>query len=1052
MGLQLPRGGLAEVHHSKRDLIFLRNTNGGMTMGCRFCLTPRRKFELASGMPVRLDVAKFAAKQFAGYGVQKKTMKCRKHDGHGMLVLELLLIFISSLSLGAADLAVNIVSAPDGAPLTNATVVASSGDKVLFTNGPALSPIRITIDPDIIPLEVAASAPGYSPIRATINSSDAATNLTLLLPKAQSIGGRVVEEGGARPVAGAHVFLNFPRKLTGPRIPVEDLPIVTDTNGHWQCDWLPADAAAVRIQVRHPDYEAVSGTAPTLDELHSGTAKTILRPLVGLTGVVLNPSGRPVAGATVVYGAGSMLFGVEKNLATHTDMEGRFRFAGIQKGDFAVGAYSDAFAPTAQVVNVQPGLAPIILRLGEPHTVSAQIVDNKGRPLSNVHVTWDEAGIFRYPGWEGVTDTEGRFQITNAILGEISVDIHKADFMGMAFIRLQPDVTNQTIILPPVLRFQGKVLEADSGKPVARFKIIPGIFRSVGAQSMAFSGSEYQAQNFSDGRFDFKLTSPPIGGINGPMQIALRITADGFQTETVGPFTNSEDNLVIHLHPPTSRSVRFLTPAGGPAAGTEVRMAGNLFSIQLQNGRFSPLNSSPQRRVTSSKADANGVMALEDDPDPKTSLAIHDFGFLLFATTNLAPGTVLRLTPWATVEGTLRLRGIPLTNQAVTLLVPYVPQGSGTNVVWYPHPLGNQQTTTDADGYFRFDRVPAGDISIARVEPVRPTPGMGYPIGGAIHTAVLETIRLEAGQHAKVELNEIGTDVAGRIVPPTDTPATYDWRYAGVNLSRPAPKIVAPTNLTVAAREQWLRDWFYSDKGKAYRPWISLLTGFDGRNGKLFPQGRSVPIQPDGAFLFRGLPPGQFNLSIFLNRPSTSGQFVQIMSWERTSLAFVVPENAGERFNLGDLGWTNSTPQVTAPEPSERVPFTVGISVDADDLTPHSIVPLRVRIRIARGHHIYATDESSQTYTPLSLKLTLPEGWKELGDWIGPESLLKDGHHVLTNDVIFRHPIIVPAKLTGAARFACEVRAQACNDQLCWPATTRTAEITIETKTETTNR
>ena len=309
------------------------------------------------------------------------------------------------------------------------------------------------------------------------------------------------------------MFVNFPRKLLGPTIPVDDLPIVTDADGRWQCDWLPADVTMVRIQVRRSGYEVVSKSTPSLADLRSETATVTLRPLVRLEGEVLDPSGHPVAGASVVYGPQYMLWGLEENKQTHTDAQGRFRFAGIQSGQLAVGAYSDRFAPVARVVNVQPNLKPITLTLGQPHTVSARVVDENGQPVSDVHVQWDQAGIFRYPGWSGITDTNGGFQITNAPKEQISVDLNRAGFMRLAFINLQPDQTNHTTTLPPVMEFKGKVLVGDSKQPVAKFKAMPGIFQSFPGQENVFSGSEYQAEDFSDGRLDLKVTSPPIAGL-----------------------------------------------------------------------------------------------------------------------------------------------------------------------------------------------------------------------------------------------------------------------------------------------------------------------------------------------------------------------------------------------------------------------------------------------------------------------------------------------------------------------------------------------------------
>jgi hypothetical protein len=262
------------------------------------------------------------------------------------------------------------------------------------------------------------------------------------------------------------------------------------------------------------------------------------------------------------------------------------------------------------------------------------------------------------------------------------------------------------------------------------------------------------------------------------------------------------------------------------------------------------------------------------------------------------------------------------------------------------------------------------------------------------------------------------------------------------------PELAVPANLTESALLQWLRDWFYSDQGKPYREWIWVATGIGGRNGKLSPAHRSVPIAADGTFVFRGLPPGQFDLSMSLEQPPNA-QNQQAMPWESTSLEFVVPKDADAHFNLGNVGWTNSFSYVSAPKPSERMPFTVGISVGEGSLAPYTVVPVRVRIRVVPGYHIYARDENSKTYTPLSLKLVLPAGWREWGDWTGPAGQLQDGHLILSGDLMFRRQLIAPAELPGSIRFACEVRAQACNDQLCWPPKTQTAEFTVTVPSET---
>ena len=95
------------------------------------------------------------------------------------------------------------------------------------------------------------------------------------------------------------------------------------------------------------------------------------------------------------------------------------------------------------------------------------------------------------------------------------------------------------------------------------------------------------------------------------------------------------------------------------------------------------------------------------------------------------------------------------------------------------------------------------------------------------------------------------------------------------------------------------------------RPRASRIAGGFGpvlasedTTGKLSPAHRSVPVETDGAFVFRGLPPGQFNLSISLEQPPTA-QNQQAIPLDHTSMSFVIPKDAGAHFQLGDVGWTN---------------------------------------------------------------------------------------------------------------------------------------------------
>src|SRR5258705_8835015 len=83
----------------------------------------------------------------------------------------------------------------------------------------------------------------------------------LLLPEAQTLGGRVTDETG-KPVADAGISLILPLRLAGPRVAVEEFPVKSSPDGRWRCEIVPKDAAYVIVEVSHPEFESPTGEVP----------------------------------------------------------------------------------------------------------------------------------------------------------------------------------------------------------------------------------------------------------------------------------------------------------------------------------------------------------------------------------------------------------------------------------------------------------------------------------------------------------------------------------------------------------------------------------------------------------------------------------------------------------------------------------------------------------------------------------------------------------------------------------------------------------------------
>lgn len=263
-------------------------------------------------------------------------------------------------SIHARTLDLSVVASDTQQTLAGASVTA-----VWTPNGATSARLvggrfRLELPEGLSEVRVVAKHAGRVPQQIVVIGTNFPPRLSL--PPARTFSGSVLDESG-KAVSDVRVFLNFPRRLTGPRIPVDDLPVVTDAQGRWIADWIPAEITQLRVQLRHPDFETTELSDPPLVAFADGSARSRLKPVLRLEGVVLDPSGQPLAETDVFYGDEYMLWGIEENRKTKTDAAGKFSFPGLAAKKWAVGVFSPRFAPLARVVELKPGLQPLAFKL-----------------------------------------------------------------------------------------------------------------------------------------------------------------------------------------------------------------------------------------------------------------------------------------------------------------------------------------------------------------------------------------------------------------------------------------------------------------------------------------------------------------------------------------------------------------------------------------------------------------------------------------------------------------------------------------------------------------
>jgi thiol-disulfide isomerase/thioredoxin len=186
---------------------------------------------------------------------------------------------------------------------------------------------------------------------------------------------------------------------------------------------------ALRLRVEAPGYRTQAGPEFRVGDDASRTQDFRLKPSLPITGLVLDPSGRPAAGVTVLLATPTETVMLERdwgqNHQTTTDAAGRFEFPDPGEPVAVLGRADSGFASAEfPAGHLDVGT----LRLRPWATVRGQFRDG-GRPVPGATVmlnpiridTLDRPSIY---GWtQTVTGPDGQFEFPRAAPGPVSVRV-----------------------------------------------------------------------------------------------------------------------------------------------------------------------------------------------------------------------------------------------------------------------------------------------------------------------------------------------------------------------------------------------------------------------------------------------------------------------------------------------------------------------------------------------------------------------------------------------------------------------------------------------------
>ncbi len=647
------------------------------------------------------------------------------------------------------------------------------------------------------------------------------------LEKGTVIGGLVRDEAG-RPVPDATVEAYIPyfperQKFNQPYVIVA-FKETTDAQGRWRSGGVPTRLDSLWFALSHAQFAEGSFEMRKdlqFDDLRAQRAVMVLKEGVTVTGWVADAVGNPIAGAELL--AGQDYFARDR---VTTDAAGHFELPHLRtlSASLLLTVQASGFAAQRRELPSEKGLAPVPFVLQPAKLLLGRVVDRAGSPVEGVYVAAERWNLHRTLRWSSRTDAEGEFVWDYAPADAVEIRIEKEGYRT-----IWPEVVannqEQTFVLAKPMTIQGAVTDSQTGKPIGRFKLIPGL-ESAGGNLAKWQVTDNWTRWFMDGRYSYTFSADA-------QAYGVRIEAEGY-LPVESRFVDANEvgaTIDVTLTRSEGPSGYVFDAEARPVAGVEVCWASR---ASIQNGQV--LNTDGVTRTTTG---SEGRFVFPADGQQKSLLLVLcDQGVGMVSREEFAKTGVVTLTPWARVQGDLRLGRQPGAGRQLQLTCygKLVPNSISIR----------SETTTNENGRFVFERVCPGDFMLYdRVYQVLP------------------------GQTLELHLGGTGRTVKGQLVLPglANTPVWNDL-VVRPSVDIPFDQFPKPPRYEQMSLEEvraWFSQWAESQEGMAYRAWLMQMYPQIGKG--------SLPVETDGpvAFHVDNVMPGTYAVKGVLRRSPTHG-------------------------------------------------------------------------------------------------------------------------------------------------------------------------------------
>jgi beta-lactamase regulating signal transducer with metallopeptidase domain/protocatechuate 3,4-dioxygenase beta subunit len=750
--------------------------------------------------------------------------------------------------------------------------------------------------PNRLFLSLIAHADGYPPVRKWWRN-ESGTDLipdefTFNFERGRTIGWVVRNEQG-QPIQGVKVRLAISSKKyedSNMCLALWDSVFLTDAEGRWHLDHVPAKIDSMAAGLQHPDYISDRGlaeiSAAEQRQVEDRTAVMVMKKGLPVSGTVTDPQGKPVAGAAVTAGDYS-----PNQPGVSTDPQGHYRFASLAPGGTVLTVTRPGLAPALRSIDVQAQMEPVDFHLEKGNTLRVRVVDKEGKPIRGVFVTpetWRGRRVLYGLGIGGRTDAEGRWAWTWAPDDAVQTDFGLTGYVNYMPIRrlpLAPQEAEHVVTLSPALAISGRVVDAQTKQPIPSFRVIQGA-RYEGSFENDVSWDRREMFEGKSGQYKLMITQPALAHL-------LRIEADGRQPAVSREFKDDEGSVTCDFALSKGKvlDVTVRLPDGKPAAGAEVCLcpeeAGKLYHMAtfVKHGRFT------HQDAPGMTVGPDGRLPIQPQDDGFLLIVVHDQGFAQTTSTELVAKPEITLTAWARLEGVVRRGTKPVAGAKLVVDVagPFDARWAFLNF--------QDQAETDADGEFVFPKLKPGKWRVRRL-----------PADQGTLAEKEKSVELAPGETVHLTLGGTGRPVIGRIEWPGGKQPEGDLSQIGVGIQPKLPEIpIAPKEVSdqgPEAARAWRKQWQASEEG---RKWTEQAE-------RHFAGAQHGVVDGNGSVRIEEVRPGEYSLNVEVRAKGETLPWEQLL-YVRYACSFSVPEIPGgvsdEPLDLGVV----KLREISRPEP-----------------------------------------------------------------------------------------------------------------------------------------